>query len=74
MTVIDEKEDLLARMVEVQERTGGSVVASDGGSPRGYFRLRVQAAIEAVEARTVSSRSPVWLRSPLLMRLPRTTL
>ena len=46
--LIDEKEDLLARMVEVQERTGGSVVALMEG-PREAISAYGAAAIEAVE-------------------------
>lgn len=46
--LIDEKEDLLARMVEVQERTGGSVVALME-VPREAISAYGAAAIEAVE-------------------------
>ena len=46
--LIDEKEDLLARMVEVQERTGGSVVALME-VPREAISAYCAAAIEAVE-------------------------
>ena len=46
--LIDEKEDLLARMVEVQERTGGSVVALMA-VPREAISAYGAAAIEAVE-------------------------
>ena len=46
--LIDEKEDLLARMVEVQERTGGSVVALIE-VPREAISAYGAAAIEAVE-------------------------
>lgn len=46
--LIDEKEDLLARMVEVQERTGGSVVALMK-VPREAISAYGAAAIEAVE-------------------------
>ena len=46
--LIDEKEDLLARMVEVQERTGGSVVALME-VPREAISAYGVAAIEAVE-------------------------
>ena len=46
--LIDEKEDLLSRMVEVQERTGGSVVALME-VPREAISAYGAAAIEAVE-------------------------
>ena len=46
--LIDEKEDLLARMVEVQERTGGSVVALME-VPREAISAYGAAAIETVE-------------------------
>lgn len=46
--LIDEKEDLLARMVEVQERTGGSVVALME-VPREAISAYGAVAIEAVE-------------------------
>lgn len=46
--LIDEKEDLLTRMVEVQERTGGSVVALME-VPREAISAYGAAAIEAVE-------------------------
>lgn len=46
--LIDEKKDLLARMVEVQERTGGSVVALME-VPREAISAYGAAAIEAVE-------------------------
>ena len=46
--LIDEKEDLLARMVEVQERTGGSVVALME-VPREAISAYGAAAIKAVE-------------------------
>ena len=46
--LIDEKEDLLSRMVEVQERTGGSVVALME-VPRKAISAYGAAAIEAVE-------------------------
>ena len=46
--LIDEKEDLLARMVEAQERTGGSVVALME-VPREAISAYGAAAIEAVE-------------------------
>lgn len=46
--LIDEKEDLLARMVEVQERTGGSAVALME-VPREAISAYGAAAIEAVE-------------------------
>lgn len=46
--LIDEREDLLARMVEVQERTGGSVVALME-VPREAISAYGAAAIEAVE-------------------------
>lgn len=46
--LIDEKEDLLARMVEVQERTSGSVVALME-VPREAISAYGAAAIEAVE-------------------------
>ena len=46
--LIDEKEDLLSRMVEVQERTGGSVVALME-VPREAISAYSAAAIEAVE-------------------------
>ena len=46
--LIDEKEDLLFRMVEVQERTGGSVVALME-VPREAISAYGAAAIEAVE-------------------------
>ena len=71
--LIDEKEDLLARMVEVQERTGGSVVALMEVLAR-LFPLTVQLLLRLLKAKTVSLRLPVWLRSLRLMRLPRTTL
>ena len=48
--LIDEKEDLLARMVEVQERTGGSVVALME-VPREAISAYGAAAIEAVEGK-----------------------
>ena len=47
--LIDEKEDLLSRMVEVQERTGGSVVALME-VPREAISAYGAAAIEAVES------------------------
>lgn len=46
--LIDEKEDLLSRMVEVQQRTGGSVVALME-VPREMISAYGAAAIEAVE-------------------------
>lgn len=46
--LIDEKEDLLSRMVDVQERTGGSVVALME-VPREAISAYGAAAIEAVE-------------------------
>ena len=46
--LIDEKEDLLSRMVEVQERTGGSIVALME-VPREAISAYGAAAIEAVE-------------------------
>ena len=46
--LIDEKDDLLSRMVEVQERTGGSVVALME-VPREAISAYGAAAIEAVE-------------------------
>ena len=46
--LIDEREDLLSRMVEVQERTGGSVVALME-VPREAISAYGAAAIEAVE-------------------------
>ena len=51
--LIDEKEDLLSRMVEVQERTGGSVVALME-VPREAISAYGAAAIEAVEGEDVS--------------------
>jgi len=67
--LIDEKEDLLSRMVEVQERTGGSVVALME-VPREAISAYGAAAIEAVEGEDGFVKIPGLVEKPAADEAP----